>query len=246
MNKQAHVTKLKYRVTLENTDVSGLLPRCWENELGRFRLADGILIVEPKEHFRDDRSARSAVEPCLRRFEIGHHLTDGRRIRFEFTGHSEHGQTDVTVTGRVVLKVSDEISLVHRPQEIQYPEPVENFAANKDVETAYQRWLNYLKGREPLPGVAYFVLSLLESRAGGRAKASRRFRISRNVLRQLGELSSRAGTPATARKADHREMAPEEQAWLEEAIKCVILRLGNDEQLPDKITMNDLPLSVNG
>lgn len=245
MNKQAHVTKLSYRVTLENTDVSGLLPRSWENEQGRFRLADGMLIVEPKERFDDDRSARSAVEPWLRRLEIGYHLNDGRRIRFELasfiTEHSEHDQTDVTVTGGVKLEARAGISMLLRPRGTQYPEPVENFVINEDVETAYQRWDNYLKGREPLPGVAYFVLSLLKHRAGGAAEASDRFRISRNVLRRVGELSSRAGTPVTARKADHREMAPEEAAWLEKTIKCVILRLGNDEQLPDKITMGDLP-----
>ena len=246
MNKQAHVTKLIYRVTLEDTDVSGLVPRSWEDELGSFRLADGMLVVEPKEHFRDDRSAHSALEPYLRRFEIGHHLTDGRRIRFELessrTEHSEHGQADVIFTAYERIEVSERISLVRRPQRTQYPEPVESFVISEDVETAYQRWDNYRKGREPLPGVAYFVLSLLKRRVGGLAAASDRFRISRNVLKRMGELSSRAGTSATARKADHREMAPEEAAWLEKTIKCVILRLGNDEQLPDKITMDDLPL----
>ena len=243
VSKQAHVTELSYRVTLEDTDVSGLLPRSWENELGRFILADGLLTVEPRQHFSDYESAHSAVQPWLRRFATGHHLTDGRRIHFELasslTRHPE-GRIDRTVTGHVTLRVSDSFSLVRHPQGVRYPQPLENFETNEDVDTAYQRWDNYLRGREPLPGVAYFVLSLLKRRAGSRP-ASDRFRISRKVLRRVGELSSRTGTPATARKADHREMTPEEEAWLKKAIECMILRLGNDEQFPDRITMDDLP-----
>ena len=245
MTKQAPVTKLIYRVTLEHTDVSGLLPQSWENELGRFSLADGKLTVDPKQHFSDYESADCAVQPWLRRFAIGHHLTDGRRIHFELestvTQHPEQDRIDRTITAHVTLGVSTQVSLVRHPRGVRYPQPLKHFATNEDVETAYQRWDNYLMGREPRPGVAYFVLSLLERRAGTRAEASDRFRISRMVLRRVGELSSRTGIPATARKADHREMTPEEEAWLKKAIECIILRLGNDEQFPDRITMDDLP-----
>ena len=239
------MTKLTYRVTLQDTDSSGLLPQSWENELGRFSLADGTLTVEPKQYFSDHESAHNAVQPCLRSFEIGHHLTEGRRIRFELessvTHHREHDRIDRTTTVHVTLGVSARALLIRPTQGVRYPQPPKNFAANADVETAYRRWDNHLRGREPLPGVAYFVLSLLERRGGSRRRAAIRFRIARSVLDRVGELSSVAGTPTTARKADHREMTPEEAAWLRKAVECVILRLGNDEQVPDSITMDDLP-----
>ena len=243
MTQHTRVTKLAYRVTLQDTDVSGLLPQFWEHEVGRFSLADGTLTVEPKQRFSDHESAHNAVQPWLRSFAIGHHLTDGRRIHFELessvTQHPAHDRIDWTV--HVTLGVSARASLDRHRQGVRYPQPLNNCVTNEDVETAYQRWDNYRRDREPLPGVAYFVLTLLEERAGSRRKASMRFRIARNVLDRVGELSSVAGTPTTARKADHREMTPEEATWLKQAIESVILRLGCAEQLPDRITMDDLP-----
>lgn len=70
-----------------------------------------------------------------------------------------------------------------------------------DVESMYRRYLGHLEGREPLPAMAYFCLTVLEWRGGSRPKAAERFGISEQVLCKVGNLSSRKGGPV-ARKAD--------------------------------------------
>ena len=143
--------------------------------------------------------------------------------------------------GYVTLSASDSLSLIRVPQRVSYEQPSGNFTVDKTVRIAYGRWDAYLTDREPLPQAAYFILTLLEGIAGGRAAAAARFGISRSVLDNIGFLSSRVGTERTARKADYRKTTPCEQDWLREATRMLVLRLGERGSSHSQIAMADLP-----
>lgn len=241
---------LCYRVTIEGVDQSGLTPRSWEQALGKFRLADGQLVVELVQHFNDpDEADRAVRQQVLDSFAVESHLRYDQRMTFDLQSSTEYHREDdeirVVVCGRATLSVSESFSLIRIPQG-PYEQPSDDFIVDKDVRIAYERWDAYLTGREPLPQAAYFILTLLERIASGRAAAAARFGICRSVLKKIGFLSSRAGTERTARKADYRKMTPAEEYWLREATRMLVLRLGEQGSSRAQITMADLPkLSVN-
>lgn len=117
-----------------------------------------------------------------------------------------------------------------------YRQPPSDFEATPDVASARARWLDYRAGREPLPAMDYFVLTLVWASAGGRnntknAAAAKVFQIDERVLPKISELTTARGAPTTARKAPPKggrfqELTGAEQAWLEQAVRKAIKRLG--------------------
>jgi hypothetical protein len=95
--------------------------------------------------------------------------------------------------------------------------------------------------------MVYFCLTVIEAKAGGRDQAVKLYRISKEVLSKLGELTSERGDAKTARKMKQGKtltpLSPTESSWINAAVKAIIRRVGEidlDPTLPD-ITMNDLP-----
>jgi hypothetical protein len=95
--------------------------------------------------------------------------------------------------------------------------------------------------------MAYFVLTILEAGAGGRARAANLLAVDLEVLTNVGRLSSTKGDSATARKAARagafQPLTPMETHWLEAAIRRLIRRLGEREAgvALEDIRMADLP-----
>jgi len=219
------------------------------------RLVDGVLAVEPVEHHAFVESARATVEPFLRAWEIHHALWAGKP-EFHFDYHSaeivDRDPPPLEPGGRraqeVVLgtAVETDVALALQVIRTSYPLPPRGFAADPDVETLWLRWSGYRAGREPLPAMAYFCLTVLKMH-GRLSGAVQRFGISRNVLGKLSYLASHRGDRASARKADAATtpLSDEERAWLEEAIKKIIIRAGEVAADPagtrPALTMNDLP-----
>jgi hypothetical protein len=92
---------------------------------------------------------------------------------------------------------------------------------------------------------AYWLLTLVESTAGGRKQAAKTFNIDNAVLRKLAELSSTRGALASARKvqAGQSPLSGAEESWLEAAVKRVIRQVeehGSGSPVP-KLSMSDLP-----
>lgn len=255
-----HVVSLRY--VLRSTDgVTYISPPPVEFETPevRFKLAEGKLVCEMKTHFQTAEAARAVVEPILAAWEV---TADLRRspdeLRFKFDGaeiidrsppppgairgHAhmfEHADT-LSATGTVSLHMS-------RPY---YPEPPGTFRLSPDAESLYLRYQGYLAGREPLPGMAYFCLTVLEASAGckrgRRAFAAKAYRIDKEVLDKMGELTSCRGDRLTARKATAGPVQPltgPENTWLDAAVTTLILRLGDtrDETVLPLITLSDLP-----
>ncbi len=254
--RDPHVESLLYSVASEaGTEYVNPEPLAFENALGHGRIDGGQLRIEPAEHFGDGDEARAAIEPFLKAWEIeADLLANPGTIRFRFknahvidrdppppgspiTLHARGGGI-ATAVGTLTVTISRR----------SYPQPPRAFRVTTEVEIAFRRWRAYLAGSEPLQGMAYFVLTLLESQAGSRRDAATVFGVDPAILSKIGELSSTRGNAATARKIGRRmqlhDLSGPEKAWLEEAIRRLIHRLGEHAsgvaQIP--ITLKDLPL----
>lgn len=240
MRDRGSTTSLTYSVKIDGMQVSDWQERSWEDDLGVFRFADGMLTVQPKQDFADLHAADRAIRSRLRDMELDR-LIEGERMSFQlaFAATPDHAHVISIVEAHATVQVS---GYPEYETKRQFPAPREGSRANDLKEKAAQRWYQFRKGKEPLQGASYFILTLLEDDAGGRQRASEQFRISRGVLDNLGRLSSTKGTDETARKADYEEIAPHEERWIEAAIPRIIRRLGEEDvESRPPITMANLP-----
>lgn len=253
-----HVVSLKYKLeTIDTVSFSEPSAIEAESETFRMKLADGIVVFEFKLHFDSAEAARSIVEPYLRAWEIDNALSMNKQeINFRyidaevidrnplFSGSSQiiQGQfieSTLVVSGGVSISVT-------RPD---YPPPPAYFNVNTDVESLWQRYERYTRGQEPLPSMAYFMLTWLENYAGGvhkgkREWASKKFAISKEVLDKLANLSTNKGDELSARKRQEGTLLPLtsiEKRWLESVVRAIIRRFGEIDVHPSLkiITMDD-------
>lgn len=109
----------------------------------------------------------------------------------------------------------------------QYPEPPAFTRVDSEiVRDLLARYRQCKNGQEPFARMAYAVLTRIEKRAGSRAAAAKRYKISKKVLNRLGDLvSAGKGGPLEVRKFTRDgtdPMSEEDQAWLRKAIPTVI------------------------
>lgn len=253
--RDPHVQVMHYAVgSGEGISYRDPEPFSFSNHLGAFDLCDSKLRIAPVEHFSEEEEARRAVEPFLRAWEIEADLNSNvGMIRFTFErvelidrDPPPPGSPQViNVKGIASISMVGSASLHITCR--KYPQPPNAFRATPEVQHAYRRWIGFRSGKEPLQSMAYFVLTLLESAAGGRMNAARSFNIESAILGTIGRLSSTKGDPSTARKAgpgtQFQELTSAEKQWLEKAIPLIIRRLGEHASgaplVP--IALTDLP-----
>ena len=252
--RDPHVVALHYRVVTPSGFFAFKDPPPLEAERGtfRFQLKDGALRVEMKDHHATEASARSLVQPFLAAWEVDFALQEQRReMRFEFA-RAEVVDRHPDDVRRVVAtgEVSFFATTTVKKLACEYPPPPAAFAASEDVETLMLHFEAFASGKERLVDAAYFCLTLLERRAGGRPEAASEFTIDFEVLRKIGFLTSdQVGDERTARKLSHRSsLRPhtrEELAWLQAALRALIRRVGEYDFNPAgalvPITLADLP-----
>ena len=217
-------------------------------------LDDAVLAIQPKSHYASVEDARADIDPFLRSWEIDAALRFGRsELRFRYDDAEIIDRNPPPPGASQTLKVSaaGSVSVVGNltvmVNRVEYPSPPVLFLATPDVETLWHRFEGYRVGNEPLLSMAYFCLTLVEAKAGGRVEAAEALGISQGVLSKLGELTSTRGDEGSARKF-HRAiplepLAGAEQQWVKAAVKTIIGRTGEiaaGGELPD-ITMADLP-----
>ncbi len=217
------------------------------------KLANNILTLEMKEHFPSVESARQKIDNFLRAWEIYAGLQYGRaKFTFHFLNAElidrnplPQGPERINIPRHQVTK---EFILTIKPAPIcSYPEPPTLFNVNSDVETLWYRFELYKKKREELLSMSYFCISFIEYNFGGIKKASRSLKISRNILTKIKSESSFRGDFKTARKVDRQSsldpLFNQEIKWMEEAIKALIIRIGEYEcgNALSPITMYNLP-----
>ena len=112
------------------------------------------------------------------------------------------------------------------------PPPQSGLKITPKVQSMYDRFMGYRLGREFLPGVAYFCLTVLEGATEApkrdrkrRKAAAKQYGIELAVLDKIGTLSSEKGD-SQARKADGigSPLTPSDTRFLEKAIVTLIRR----------------------
>jgi hypothetical protein len=257
--RDPHVERLVYKITsADDVSYSNPPPLRFTHGIGEFEARDGELVVHLTNHFPDKDAARAVVDPILRAWEIEHDLEfHVGTIRFEYQRADVIDrdppppgtpQNIVMLTGVASMAIVGTVSTL-RHTRTTYPQPSGSFLATPDLQSVYARWLGFHGGREPLQGMAYFVLTVIEAAAGGRKDASTVFNVDKKILDKVGELTSIRGDASTARKmprAGSKPLTPAETAWLEAAMKRLIKRLGEQASgAPlNKVMISALPSLV--
>ena len=235
-----HVAWLRYRLELgDSLSIADPSPLEEDGATFRISLAAGILTVDMMEHHPSIESAQSRVKPYLQSWELATALEFGLdSFRFVYqTGHvidrnpPSPGSVIVTVPTAVARVSAGVVHLVIGLRD--YPPPPANFAVSPDVETLWTRFRGYKEGREPLPPMAYFCLTVLETFGGGGRKAGRlaaaaKLGIDFTVLEKLGNLVSQKGDERTARKrpaSGWKAHSAQEFGWIEAVLIAAVRRL---------------------
>jgi hypothetical protein len=253
--RDPHVVSLRYRLqTDESTSYTNPPPVEHDTTTFSLRLAENVLCIQMKAHFSSTELARSAVEGFLHAWELDAALNFGPgALRFVYEDASvidrnppPPGTREVVAAKGVAIGMSAASAKLHVAR-ATYPSPSTRFRVSPDVETLWQRYQGYRKGREPLLSMAYFCLSLIESKAGGRSAAAAQFAVDEKVLRKLGEITSNRGDGATARKLNRKStvqpLSTSEIAWIKATVTAIIRRVAEadpSDPLP-LLRMADLP-----
>jgi hypothetical protein len=227
----------------------------WEIADCKFRLSDGTLDVEMLTHCATEDEARQLIDPYLRAWETNAFLRDSNeQLHFEFSqshivDRNPPGPGEFLVSP--VPDIDDSVSLTFETgrREYQYPLPPTYQKFSPDAETMIFRYRLYHEGKEPLPAMAYFCLTLVEIKTGveneKRKIAVEKYYVERDILNDIGKLSSTRGDRSNARKytLELKPLSSKEQTWLDAAIRRLILQVASVDagEQPSMLTMTDLP-----
>ena len=144
------------------------------------------------------------------------------------------------------------------PRPPEYPKPPSSIKLNSDIRVMYVRYMDHLRGHEPLGSMAYFCCTMLEGlptqQSSGqrrtskkRKDAAKKFAIEEWVLNKIGCLSSTKGGKQHARKWEGKDqrLSSAERDFLKQAVKAIIRRVAEREYMPKGdlpiISRSDLP-----
>jgi hypothetical protein len=199
--RDPRVERLHFRISSEeSTAYRNPPPLSFTNLLGKFETQGATLIVEPAAHFANEGEARAVIEPYLRSWEIEADLVHNLgTIRFNFD-HADLVDRNPPLPGQdAVVQIAGTASVAFAGSltaivtHSSYPAPPRLFRTSPEVEVAYQRWRQVRLTREPLLGMAYWLLTLIEARTGGRKQAATTFNIDKPVLDTLGRMTAERG-----------------------------------------------------
>ncbi len=257
-----HVKALIYRINHGDTIDYSKAERL-ERDEPEFRLTveDRNARFEFKEHFGTEERAREAIGHYIRNWEFDATLKFGRpdSFRLEFVKAEIIDRNplpgSVRVAGKLEIRGFGSSKLTLSVSE--YPAPPTDIALSPEAETMYHRYMVYRQRREPLTGMAYFCLSMLEDPPAGSSRerkingnkrkvAAKKYRIDANVLNKIGELSSeRGGVDARKREGTDLPLSSAERNFLDRAVKAIIRRVAEWEHAPSnnlpELSWSDLP-----
>lgn len=256
--RDPRVESLRYRLKTSATTIYENPPavKVIRNEF-ECHLDDGVLKCRMREHFPAVEEARRVVEDFLRSWEIKTELEIGRgEMRFQFEDshvidrYSSPPKDSKNVQLSGTVRITSKTSAILHVTRRKYPDPPTVFTVTPDVETLWQRYNNYLDGKEPLPSMAYFCLTVVQNKDGirkSRKSAAKLYLIDEKILDNLGNLTSNKGDAETARKAPEKgsvtALSEKEKKWIEAVVKILIRRTGEHANIQSTqlITMTDLP-----
>jgi hypothetical protein len=206
-----------------------------------------------RTHCDDISDALALIEPVLRSWEANADLTLSREeVRFDFVTADVVDRAPLLAgSGRMRVLAAQTghfavggMNVTLCAERARYPEPPYRFRLTPDAKSLLDRYNGYLDGREPLPAMAYFCLTMLEAIAGSRPGAAKHFGIDSKVLSKVGEVTANRGDLLTARKGRAiQPLTSKERAWLEAAVRAFIYRVGDTRPISTlpTLTMADLP-----
>lgn len=196
------------------------------------RVENGRVSFSFTDHHASKKSARDAVEErYIPEWEFVAGLDRGPnvfKLRFDRAEIEDRNPPDGPPTLKVDASFGALTSNVNLapPAPRAFPAPPDvRIRRSPDVDSMYQRYLGHLEGREPLPSMAYFCLTVMLLAHGNRRKAAKRLAISDGVLEHIQKLSGGRGGEM-ARKAAGRNTpyTPEDERVLKSAVKTMIRR----------------------
>ena len=218
-----------------------------------------------KDHYATRAEARKAIAEYIRNWEFDACLHGGPgrfRLKFERAQMEDRSPTPGIVNVGVTFRAgTPKISIGGQAVAFKYPSPPCDVAVNPEVQTMYDRYMGYQRGREPLTGMANFCLTVIEHLGikpveqinrvpkitNKRAAAAKYFQIDMGVLKKIGKLSSTKGGPLEARKnvGVNQNLTDEERRFLKQAVRLMIRRVAEKAKAPGKnlvtISLCDLP-----
>lgn len=225
-----HVVALIYDIEHDaSVDYQEAEPFIREEPAFRLEVKDRRARFELKGHYAEESAARESIKEYIRVWEFDACLNSGSdsfKLRFDEPEIEDRNPPPGVACGRVSIRAGvPAISVLATRRVRKYPSPPLELAVSPDVQTMYDRYMNYRQGREPLSGMAYFCLTVLENSAGRRKEAARKYQIAKGVLGKIGYLCSEKGG-SEARKAEGitKELTQEERRFLDRAIKKIIRR----------------------
>ena len=247
-----HVEALLYRVVHDDVvNYRKAPPSQFDEPEFRGTVDQGQVRFEMRSHCATIEAARAIVEPYIAAWVVSAGLRAGPN---EFNlAYLDAEVVDREPTPGVVelsFTVASKSAMEATPtlDRGKYPEPPVGLRVNADVRSMYDRYEGYRLGQEPLDSMAYFCLTVVESRhaTDRRAQAAQELAIDLQVLKRLGELVSEKGgdKPRKAGGLANRQ-SHTEKTWIDNAVKAIIRRAAEVAYDPGKkyetITISDLP-----
>jgi hypothetical protein len=202
-------------------------------------------------HFARATDAQQAVEIVLRAWELDQALRYGlETIEFIYDRSEIVDRAPTPGHHSLIVEPIHYQFVLGQPKLTlhfsAFPIPAKNLKRDAVVDQMFERYRLYMRGETLLPEAAYFCLTIMENKCGGRDKASIHYDVEKAVLGKVGDLATNKGGPQ-ARKAKGADVkySDVEKRWLEDAMKALIRRVaevafGRPEDM-SKITMSNLP-----
>lgn len=216
---------------------------------------DNTARFELKKFYATENEALEAVEPFVRHWEFESTLQGGpSNFSLRYTdaeiidrnpSPSEPGAGNAGISFILPSITAKGGVLLLNPH---YPPPPSDVSVDPDdpyVVKMKRRHELYLLRRTTLPDAAYFCLTNLEEKYGGRTAAAKACGICKEVLGTIGYLTDKkGGEEARKAKGADKEYTDQERRFLNQAVKEIILRTAqvaaDDSQNIPQITMAHL------
>ena len=220
---------------------------------------DNIARFEFKKFYADKDEAIEAIEPFIQHWEFEAALRRGpssfslryKEAEIVDRNPSPPERTSGPIELRAEAVINLDVSVSANITQVlpQYPPPPVSGMVYPDddyVAIMKRRFDQYRLRRAKLPEMAYFCVTVLEDKYGGRPAAAKKCGISKDVLDTIGRLSAtKGGDDARKAAGADEEFTRREKRFLKEAIEEIIIRAAqvafDDRQSLPRITMADLP-----
>jgi len=213
----------------------------------KLTLRDECVKIELLKEFTSVENARKLIENFFDAWKVNTELEYGlNSFSFKFLdaevtdrNPSKPGQPQtisVAVSGKVTVSEKVKFRVIRK----KYPSPPLYYKLSPNVRTLWERYKNY---HESIFSMAYFCYTVATQHDNLRS-ASKKYNMSKAILKNIRELSSTKGDQKSARKYSAIDLTTKEEiAWLENAVRALIKQIAicDSGNIPEKLTMNKLP-----